>query len=357
MPRAPSLAQRPRSTIGPGLARSPNSSHCTARHDCGLAVASGSPGRPCHHPGPTKGRQPNTGITTNLEQISDDVAAGGTQAVLEHRGGQCGQRVGATTVKLQGWRAPAVSPGHVSRGLQRPQEPPWPGDWGLGAGGGPLLGENQAEGPTPPHPSIQLRCTPAGLAHLVPAREPQKSPSPREWGCQAPVPLPLQAEVTSRGQNLQPGPLPWYPGSLDAHRPPSPTTSAPSPAAPSHGRSSPRPWHCWLRRPLWPAARPGHRTASRPWRSGEGGAHSTGGLSPQRRAFTWLSWKVRTDPPPEAGGGGLCLPLGHRAPSSRKPSVASYPKSPPREAPPGRAPALPTSTPAPPPANDSLGPC
>lgn len=124
---------------------------------------------------------------------------------------------------------PAVSPGHMSRGLQRPQEPPWPGDWGLGAGGGPLLGENQAEGPTPPHPSIQLRCTPAGLAHLVPAREPQKSPSPREWGCQAPVPLPLQAEVTSRGQNLQPGPLPWYPGSLDAHRPPSPTTSAPSP--------------------------------------------------------------------------------------------------------------------------------
>lgn len=234
MPRAPSPAQRPRSTIGPGLARSPNSSHCMARHDCGLAVACGSPGRPCHHPGPTKGQQPNTGITTNLEQISDDVAAGGTQAVLEHRGGQCGQRVGATTVKLQGWRAPAVSPGHVSRGLQRPQEPPWPGDWGLGAGGGPLLGENQAEGPTPPHPSIQLHCTPAGLAHLVPAREPQKSPSPQEWGCQAPVPLPLQAEVTSRGQNLQPGPLPWYPGSLDAHRPPPPRHQCPQPPAPPH---------------------------------------------------------------------------------------------------------------------------
>ena len=41
----------------------------------------------------------NLPMAVLLEQISDDVAAGGTQAVLEHRGGQCHQRVGTTAVK------------------------------------------------------------------------------------------------------------------------------------------------------------------------------------------------------------------------------------------------------------------
>ena len=103
------------------------------------------------------------------------------------------------------------------------------------------------------------------------------------------MPLPLLAEVTPRGQNLRPRPLPGRPG----------------PTAPSRGRSSPRPWRCWRRRPRWPAARPGHRTASRPWRSEEGGAHSAEGLSPPRHAFTWLAWKVRTDLPAQSWEGAL----------------------------------------------------
>ena len=51
----PGSETRPR----PGLAHSPNSSRCMAQHDHCLAVARGGPGRPCHHPGPTKGWQPN----------------------------------------------------------------------------------------------------------------------------------------------------------------------------------------------------------------------------------------------------------------------------------------------------------
>ena len=121
----------------------------------------GAPGGPATTQDPPGGGS-QTGITTHLEQIGDDIAAGGTQAVLEHRGGQCGQRVGATAVKLQGWRAPAVSPGHVSRGLQRPQEPPWPGGWGLGAGAVPSWGRTKPRGPL--LPTLPFSCAAPRLA-------------------------------------------------------------------------------------------------------------------------------------------------------------------------------------------------
>lgn len=215
-----------------------------------MTVAQGSPGRLGHHPGPTKGRQLN-GITTHLEQISDGVAARGTQAVLEHRGGQCGQRVGATAVKLQGWRAPAVSPGHVSHGLQRPQEPPWPRSWGLGEV--PSRGRTTLRGPLL---LLPLSCPGPPSSLQGPPRRPHV---PRVG-----LPGPSAPPAPGSGPGLSLG------------------APAPGPAAPSHGRSSPRPWRCWRRRPLWPAARPGHRTVSHPWRSGERGAYSAGGLSPHK---------------------------------------------------------------------------
>lgn len=175
--------------------------------------------------------------------------------------------------------------------------------------------------------------TAARLAHLVHTGDAQVPENPLQGGSR-----------TLRGQGCQVPHAPPVPEERAGATPKRPTPRTPSlpgppapPPAPSHGRSSPRPWHCWRRRLPRPAAKPGRRTASRPWRSGggvcgRGEVTPTAGTNPRsgagRQAFTWLFWEdiaSRTDldasptPPWVLGDRGTCLLLGPHATSSRKP--------------------------------------
>lgn len=169
---------------------------------CPPVLASGRPERPCHHPGPTgdgspmaRRCHPPAPSTPYLHQVADDVATRGAQAVLEHRGGQRGQRVGAAAVELQRRRAPAISP-EPAAGSRRLA---WPGGWEESS-----PGKTWAQGPHS-HPSsspaalLRDPCAPAGPAHLVPTGD-----------LQVPRPLRLLAEVSPREQGP---PAPAPPGS------------------------------------------------------------------------------------------------------------------------------------------------
>lgn len=172
-----------------------------------------------------------------------------------------------------GGRPPSAL-GTCPMGCRGPRSRPGPGAGGLGQS--PPGGEPRREA----HSSSPFHS--AALAHLVPSRDLPEDPRSLRVG----LPGPSAPPAPGSGPGLSLG------------------APAPGPAAPSHGRSSPRPWRCWRRRPLWPAARPGHRTASRPWRSGERGAYSAGGLSPPKTCLHLALLDSQDGPAhPELGGG------------------------------------------------------
>lgn len=208
-----------------------------------------------------------------LEQVANDVAARGTQAVLEHGGGERGERAGATAVELHGGhlRSARAVCTEDHRDTARDIHPVGcPSPRGAPAREGLLLKKNSpgllipstlgCAAQRPPHPGLPT----AHLAHTGDLQVPDNPLGGGGGGSQIGLHGPpgeglpgLQCPTETRFNPSR--------ASLTEDNPPAPPAP---PAAPSHGRSSPRPWHCWLRRPPRPAAEPGRRIASHPWRSG-----------------------------------------------------------------------------------------